>query len=145
MCEGPCFHYPKCFIWTSGDGITVRWSWKCILQRHGVMIKLWHPIIIFILDSLLLIDERYWKHRSRAAWLKGGDKNSIFFHTQTLVGKLRMKSEFVWCQWCFPWDIKAIILQSFPDIFCSSHPNVFYGANNFQDVVTILSCSAKHF
>ena len=41
------------------------------------------------LESLLLIDEHYWKQRARVDWLKGGDKNSAYFHSRALRRKSR--------------------------------------------------------
>ncbi len=32
------------------------------------------------INSLLLVDELHWRQRSRAVWLKVGDKNTIYFH-----------------------------------------------------------------
>ena len=33
-----------------------------------------------VINSLLLVDELHLRQRSRAVWLKVGDKNTIYFH-----------------------------------------------------------------
>lgn len=35
-----------------------------------------------VLDTLLAIEEAYWKQQSMKSWLKEGDQNTRFFHQQ---------------------------------------------------------------
>ncbi|KAL5736834.1 hypothetical protein ACOSQ2_031622 [Xanthoceras sorbifolium] len=54
-----------------------RFSWK-LLRKLGDKI-----------DGLLLKDEIFWRQRSRALWLKEGDKNTKNFHSKASQRKKR--------------------------------------------------------
>lgn len=43
------------------------------------------------LNKLWELEEKYWQTRSRISWLKGGDKNSRFFHIITKQRRQRNK------------------------------------------------------
>ncbi|KAL2892194.1 LINE-1 reverse transcriptase-like protein [Bienertia sinuspersici] len=48
------------------------------------------------MEELESREEQYWKQRSRQDWLKGGDKNSSFFHTKTKQRRDRNNITSVW-------------------------------------------------
>lgn len=43
------------------------------------------------INNLLMDEDVYWKQRSRANWLREGDKNTRFFHSKATAGKRKNK------------------------------------------------------
>ncbi|KAL5831728.1 hypothetical protein ACOSQ4_017082 [Xanthoceras sorbifolium] len=102
--------------------------------------NLWH--------DLLLHDEVYWKQRSRVAWLKDGDRNTRFFHSQASKRKKKnaiqglLDSFGVWKDQ--PANIVRVIVSYFLEIFTSSNPST-------EDILAVsssvgqrLSAASRH-
>ena len=79
------------------------------------------------LNQLLGLEEYYWKQRSRVDWLRGGDRNTKFFHnkashrrnTNRIIG---LENEMgVWVT--KKEDIVAVLNGYFADIFATIHPD----------------------
>lgn len=76
----------------------------------------------------MLIDEEiYWKQRSRADWLREGDKNTKFFHYKASTRKRKNK---IWGvensqgQWTDKRDeVEKEFCGYFQDLFTSSYPS----------------------
>ncbi|KAK2643437.1 hypothetical protein Ddye_025200 [Dipteronia dyeriana] len=70
-------------------------------------------------------EDRYWKQRAKVEWLRSGDRNTKFFHSNALARKARnriqglMDDDGVWKD--SRTNIKRIAVQYFNDIFCSSN------------------------
>lgn len=45
------------------------------------------------LCQLLIMEEQYWRQKSRVKWLQVGDRNSAFFHLSTLIRRRKNKME----------------------------------------------------
>lgn len=79
-------------------------------------------------DRLLFLDEEFWRQRSRADWLKGGDRNSKFFHAK--ANQRRDKKQIVGLEdesgrWCEDMgECNAIIQRYFTAIFQTNNPSV---------------------
>ncbi|XP_062020928.1 uncharacterized protein LOC133737377 [Rosa rugosa] len=75
------------------------------------------------LNELMSIDETYWRQRSRAIWLKDGDRNSRFFHKRASNRhqKNKIKGLFndngVWQD--SKQGIESVVLDYFQSIFSS--------------------------
>ena len=76
----------------------------------------------------ILIDEKiYWKQRSRADWLKEGDKNTKFFHNKA---SLRMKKNIIWGikdtsgRWTEkPKEVEHEFCSYFTNLFSTTQPS----------------------
>ncbi|KAK6146669.1 hypothetical protein DH2020_020538 [Rehmannia glutinosa] len=95
-----------------------------------------HPSIINVerikeverkLERMLALEEYYWKQRSRADWLRGGDKNTKFFHRKATarrkknwITKLK-KGSGEWAE--DEGSISREIQSYFQNIFSSSNPS----------------------
>lgn len=78
------------------------------------------------IDVILTEEEIYWKQRSRADWLKEGDRNTKFFHAKASVGKKKNKiwgileDEDKWTEEAE--DVERIFCDYFANLFTSTHP-----------------------
>ncbi|XP_004305638.1 PREDICTED: putative ribonuclease H protein At1g65750-like [Fragaria vesca subsp. vesca] len=76
----------------------------------------------------MTIDETYWRQRSRAIWLKKGDRNSKFFHKKASNRKKRnrikgLRDEHgVWQE--NPEGIEGVVIQYFHKLFSRHEPNI---------------------
>ncbi|KAK6124264.1 hypothetical protein DH2020_042016 [Rehmannia glutinosa] len=79
------------------------------------------------LEKAMLVEEHYWRQRSRISWLQGGDKNTKFFHQKATARRRKNwilgveSSSGTWIS-----DEKLIakeIEMYFRDIFTSSWPS----------------------
>ncbi|KAI9162186.1 hypothetical protein LWI28_024695 [Acer negundo] len=101
------------------------------------------------LDEVLETEERYWKQRAKVEWLKGGDRNTRFFHSKASARKARnriqglMDGNGVWRD--SRTDIESITSQYFTDIFTSSNPSEVDLNYILDDVVPKLSQSKSSF
>ncbi|KAM1014002.1 hypothetical protein ACFX2C_044060 [Malus domestica] len=78
------------------------------------------------LKHLLREEERYWKLKSRNQWMKEGDKNTKFFHAQTM--KRRRCNKIVGLEdeqgnWCTkPSEVDEIAVMYFRNLFRTCNP-----------------------
>ena len=79
------------------------------------------------LNELLSCDEVYWRQRSRAIWLKEGDRNSKFFHRRATNRRKRNKLKGLFDQhgvWqTSPQGMESVVLHYFQDLFANPTPN----------------------
>ncbi|EPS68419.1 hypothetical protein M569_06350 [Genlisea aurea] len=78
------------------------------------------------LSELRKLDELWWKQRSKAHWLKEGDRNNKFFHsvasTQRQRNKIvKLKARNTWLE--NPSDIQHEFISFYEDLFTSTQPN----------------------
>ncbi|KAL6205814.1 hypothetical protein ACLB2K_023066 [Fragaria x ananassa] len=79
------------------------------------------------LNELMSLDEIYWRQRSRAIWLKDGDRNSKFFHksASNRRKKNKLKGLFdrhgVWQN--TPQGIEIVVISYFQDLFARQEMN----------------------
>lgn len=79
------------------------------------------------IQVMLMDEEMYWKQRSRADWLKKGDRNTKFFHAKASSMKRKNKIEGIkdnsgsWLE--EEGGIKNKVCDYFQDIFTTSQPN----------------------
>ena len=89
------------------------------------------------LNLLLEKEEVYWRQRSRALWLKCGDKNTRFFHHKASSRKKKNEIKGLKDQdGCWQVEksrVSNIIFRYFENLFASSQPNDF-------DVNIVLDC-----
>ncbi|KAK3225097.1 hypothetical protein Dsin_004959 [Dipteronia sinensis] len=89
------------------------------------------------LDSLLIEKEEHWKQRSMVEWLKGGDRNTQFFHSKASVRRARnvihglMDDTGVWR--VGQKDMKGVVVGYFPRLFQACRPPP-------DDFVEVLEC-----
>ena len=78
------------------------------------------------LDNLLANEEYYWQQRARTDCLRGGDRNTKFFHAKASQRKAKKQIEGLedsHGRWLTQQDgIAEVIETYFQDIFKSSHP-----------------------
>ncbi|XP_057425675.1 uncharacterized protein LOC130719041 [Lotus japonicus] len=79
------------------------------------------------LDDLLKQEEIFWGQRSRANWLKHGDRNTRFFHTKATQRRKRNLIEEIKDDQGRSFeknvDIARVLQKYFEDIFTSSNPS----------------------
>lgn len=78
------------------------------------------------LDQLLELNESYWKRRSRANWLAGGDRNTKFFHHKASVrlqNNRILGSQSDTSEWMTkPSEVNDIFLNYYHTLFTTSNP-----------------------
>lgn len=90
--------------------------WSRISEIQGQIKVLWKR------------EEKYWFQRSRVKWLKGGDRNSKFFHASTVQRRernriVRLKNEEnVWVEGKD--NLFALILHHFQSLYTSKVPSI---------------------
>ncbi|XP_024190432.1 uncharacterized protein LOC112194424 [Rosa chinensis] len=78
-------------------------------------------------SHLLALQEKYWRQRSRALWLKDGDRNSAYFHRKasnrknknTIKGLLNAAGEWQ----SEPATLQHMIFKYYAQVFCSEDVN----------------------
>ncbi|XP_057444610.1 uncharacterized protein LOC130736850 [Lotus japonicus] len=79
------------------------------------------------LDNLLEQEEIWWGQRSRATWLKHGDKNSKFFHQKASQRRKRNMIEQLrddrGRKFEEDKDISRVLMDYFTNLFATSHPS----------------------
>ena len=79
------------------------------------------------INNLLIDKEMYWKQRSRADWLKEGDKNTKFFHSKASARNRKNKIQGIedkqghWTE--EEAEVEVEFCEYFQEIFTSSRPN----------------------
>ncbi|KAL0356018.1 UNVERIFIED_CONTAM: Retrovirus-related Pol polyprotein from type-1 retrotransposable element R2 [Sesamum radiatum] len=80
------------------------------------------------LEELLAREELLWKQRSKAEWLREGDKNTAYFHARANERRKRnMISSLQSEEGCFTSDrekIQDIILRHFKTVYSSTNPDL---------------------
>lgn len=72
------------------------------LWEHESIIRL-EKMLRHEYEQILLQEEMMWYQKSRERWVKFGDRNTKFFHTQTIIRRKRNKihdmfiGDNVWC------------------------------------------------
>ncbi|XP_057428472.1 uncharacterized protein LOC130721892 [Lotus japonicus] len=78
------------------------------------------------LDGLLEQEEKWWKQRSRATWLRDGDKNTRFFHQKATQRRKRNMIEKIeddrGKEYIEDRDIARVLIDYFVQLFATSHP-----------------------
>ncbi|PNX93226.1 ribonuclease H, partial [Trifolium pratense] len=83
------------------------------------------------LDKVLYQEELLWYQKSREKWVKFGDKNTKFFHAQTIIRRKRNKIHGLTLP-CGAWCTDDIILQEEANNFFK---NLFAPISNNQTIV----------
>ncbi|XP_043724222.1 uncharacterized protein LOC122671183 [Telopea speciosissima] len=91
-----------------------------------------------LLDTQLEREEEMWRQKSRADWLKGGDRNSSFFHVTTLRRRHRnkiLKLKTSTGEWSTsPTEVTSILCTYFQELY-ASEPINNTALNSVLDVV----------
>jgi len=97
-------------LWSGNDEDRCRF--KRIEKEHGELLKL---------------QETMWRQRSRAVWLRDGDRNTKFFHNKASqrakvndITKIK-DEDGVW--WRGDEHIESVLINYFDDLFSSSNPS----------------------
>ena len=79
------------------------------------------------IDNILLDEEIFWKQRSRADWLKEGDKNTRFFHLKASVRRKRNRiygledEKGIWVEEAE--KVEQVIGEHFTKMFTTTNPS----------------------